>query len=381
MAGIYIHIPFCRQACHYCNFHFSVSQKQRPDFLKALKTEISIQKDFFNTPGEKSPLIETLYFGGGTPSLLSVEEISSIMNTLNKYYNFTRNCETTIECNPDDLEKNKLANYKSMGINRLSIGIQSFHEEDLRYMNRSHSGKQASEVIKLSQNQGFENITADLIYGTPTMSDQQWIKNIELLTSFDIPHISAYSLTVEPKTALEVFIRKKKALPVSDESHARHFDILCDKLEKKGFTHYEISNWGKPGFFSRHNLSYWQSVPYLGLGPSAHSFLPGKRQWNVANTCTYIAELQKGSIPLQNEILSITNQINEYIMTSLRTIWGIQKNDFRKKFGEDALLTLREKIRKYLRNQSVDENDTAWWIKREARFFADGIAADLFFDE
>ncbi len=378
MPGIYIHIPFCRQACHYCNFHFSVSQKRRPEFIQALVQEIEMQKDFLKERSSSTPALKTLYLGGGTPSLLSIGELEQIVNALHKYFAVSASTEFTLEANPDDLTAEKLEGLRQLSVNRLSIGIQSFHDADLRYMNRSHSSRQAVEVLKNAQNAGFENITADLIYGTPGMSDHQWRENIMQLIAYGIPHISAYSLTVEKKTALEVFIRKGKAAAVDEEQSARQFEILCEITGKHGYEQYEISNFGKPGFFSKHNLSYWTGQPYLGMGPSAHSYKQGMRQWNIANTCTYIDEISQGNIPCQKEVLSVDQQYNEYVMTALRTQWGIEKSFINTEFGQMYYQNMIQSAQKHIFNQTLKETDTHLVITQSGKFLADGIAADLF---
>jgi oxygen-independent coproporphyrinogen-3 oxidase len=379
MSGIYIHIPFCRQACHYCNFHFSVSQKRRPEFVQALKREIALQKDFFKTDNREKITLDTLYFGGGTPSLLEISEQDEIFSELFKYYQLSPDTEVTLEANPDDLGPEKLAALCNTPVNRLSIGIQSFHASDLKYMNRSHTAHQAEKVLLDAKKAGFKNITVDLIYGTPGMSDAQWKENIMKLISHDIPHISAYSLTVEKKTALEVFIRKGKAAPVDEEQSARQFEILCEITSQYGYEHYEISNFGKPGYFSRHNLSYWSGVPYLGLGPSAHSYRDGMRRWNVANTCAYIENLQNGQLPpFGQEYLDKNQQYNEYVMTALRTMWGVEKVLVENRFGNDYYVKMMNTARKHLASGKMEETSTHLLIASEGKFLADGIAADLF---
>jgi putative oxygen-independent coproporphyrinogen III oxidase len=378
VSGIYIHIPFCRQACHYCNFHFSVSQKRKKEFLQALTMEISLQKDFFVNQTPEQTFIDSIYLGGGTPSLLDVDELQMIFDALQRNFKINDNAEITIEANPDDLDKAKLTAIHKLGVNRLSIGIQSFHDADLRYMNRSHTAGQAQKVLEDALSAGFKNITADLIYGTPGMSDEQWEHNIIQLISMGIPHISAYSLTVEKKTALDVFIRQGKAAPVDEEQSARQFEMLCRITAENGFDHYEISNFGKPGFYSRHNLAYWSGRPYLGLGPSAHSFVPGTRQWNIANTGKYIDKLLASEIPFEREQLTIDQQYNEYVMTSLRTMWGIEKDQILDRFGEKYYQNMMKSSQKHLQNKLMEETPTHLIITPKGKFLADGIAADLF---
>ncbi len=346
--------------------------------MQAVVKEIALQKDFFSAQGEKPSLIDTVYLGGGTPSLLELSELQAIFGALQQHFNIADNAEITLEANPDDLDKDKLEAIRQLSVNRLSIGIQSFHEADLRYMNRSHTAGQALKVLDDALQSGFGNITADLIYGTPGMSDHQWKENILQLISMDIPHISAYSLTVEKKTALDVFIRQGKAAPVDEDQSAHQFELLCQITQEHGFQHYEISNFGKPGFFSRHNLAYWSGKSYLGLGPSAHSFLPGMRRWNVANTGKYIDELLKGEIPFQQEVLTPDQQYNEYVMTALRTMWGIRKQTVIEKFGETYYRAMMKSAVKHISHELLEESATHLVVTTRGKFMADGIAADLF---
>lgn len=380
MSAIYIHIPFCKQACNYCNFHFSASRKKKPEFLQALKNEIVLQKDFFNDGINSKAIIDTLYLGGGTPSILDIGEINSIFEEITKYYILSPSAEITLEANPDDLTLQKLQELRQTPVNRLSIGVQSFHAPDLTYMNRAHNPQHAMQALENSKKAGFENITVDLIYGTPGLSDKQWLTNIETLIDLDIRHISAYSLTVEPKTPLDLFIRKGKNKPIDDGQAAQQFEILCNVLSRHGYDHYEISNFGRPGYYSRHNMVYWSGKPYLGLGPSAHSFMPGKRRWNVANTSQYIAQLAKNQIPYEEEILTPVQQHNEYVMTSLRTMWGIDKMVIKQKFGAEALSNLLISAQKHLIRNNLKESKSHIIITQQGKFYCDGIASDLFMD-
>lgn len=377
MSGVYIHIPFCRQACHYCNFHFSVSQKMRPGFLQALKKEILWQKDYLPFDAD-APGPDTLYLGGGTPSVLSRDELWEIFEVLREVFVFSPFMEITLEANPDDLDQEKLAVFKELSVNRLSIGVQSFQQADLQYMNRSHDAQQALKAIQMAQAAGFQNLTADLIYGTPGMTDAQWKDNIQRLVDLDVPHISAYALTVEKQTALEVFIRKGKAAAVEEEQAARQFDILCQMAARYGYEHYEVSNFGKPGFFSRHNLSYWSGKSYLGLGPSAHSYKPGVRQWNVSHTQLYIREINNGRIPSQKEILTTDQQYNEYVMTALRTMWGVDQEKVKSVFGDAYEAHLLKSAGKYFASGKLVQQGSHLVVTPQGKFFADGIAADLF---
>ncbi|HFS66657.1 MAG TPA: radical SAM family heme chaperone HemW, partial [Flavobacteriia bacterium] len=281
MAGIYLHIPFCKQACYYCDFHFSTSLKKKSTLIQALAKELILRKN------ELQESIETIYFGGGTPSLLTKFELSFLLKTIYQNYNVVASPEITLESNPDDLDKEKLTNFKKIGINRLSIGVQSFFDEDLQALNRIHTAKEAIETLKIATKL-FDNITIDLIYGIPSLTKDKWLKNLEIAFDLSIKHISSYALTVEPKTALYKFIETKKYPNVEDSLALQHFKILQEETKKKGFIQYEVSNFGKPGYFSKHNTSYWLGKSYLGVGPSAHSYHNYERSWNINNNAKYI---------------------------------------------------------------------------------------------
>src|SRR5471030_3212541 len=278
MAGIYIHIPFCKQACHYCDFHFSTSLKYKDELLQALVKEIRLQKDYLG--GET---VETIYFGGGTPSLLNADELNHLLTVITGLHTVPAGAEITLEANPDDLDKSKVAAYRQTDINRFSIGIQSFFDEDLQWMNRVHRGAEAEAAVKRVQDAGFENITADLIYGYPHLTGEKWKYNLDKIFELGVPHVSSYSITVEPKTALAAFINKKQQQPLSDDQSATQFIALMDAMQAHDFEHYEISNFCRPGYYSRHNSNYWKGVKYLGIGPSAHSYSGAIRQWNIRN--------------------------------------------------------------------------------------------------
>lgn len=372
MAGIYIHIPFCKQACNYCNFHFSTSTVLKDKFVTALLKEIELSKTYV----EES--IATIYFGGGTPSLLHHSDLSTILMALKNNWSIDMYAEITLEVNPDDITKEKLSEWKSVGINRLSIGIQSFFEEDLLWMNRAHSALQATDCIALAKKAGFNNITIDLIYGTPTLSDENWKTNVDTAIGFQIDHISCYALTVEPKTALEKLIASKKTLNVNPETQARHFELLMHWTAEAGYEQYEISNFAKPGKRSKHNSSYWQGKPYLGLGPSAHSFNGHARRWNVANNAIYIDSLLKNELPYEEEILTTQQQLNEYIMTSLRTMEGISLERIANHFGENMYTQLMQSMEKYKQSQHLVIEDNHLKTTNKGKLLADGIAADLF---
>lgn len=373
MAGIYLHIPFCKKACHYCNFHFSTSLKLKNDFVTALLKEIKLRKEYIG-----DEIIETIYFGGGTPSLLSDEELTMILACLYETYAIAADAELTLEANPDDLTEEKLIQWKQAGINRLSIGVQSFFNEHLAWMNRAHNADQAIATIRLAQQQGFTNITIDLIYGIPGLSDEQWTQNIAQALELNIPHLSCYALTVEPATALQKMIAQKKVANVLPEDQARQFLLLMDWLKTASYEHYEISNFARPGFRSRHNSSYWQGKHYLGLGPSAHSFNGASRQWNVANNALYIKALEQNLLEAEVETLTSVQQLNEYIMIALRTAKGINLDQIRKAFGEKEAARLTQLADKYKKTGKIILSGNAIQLTKEGKLFADGIAADLF---
>ena len=372
MAGIYIHIPFCKKACHYCDFHFSTLTKGMPELMQAIQLEAVLQRNYLT---EK---VNTIYFGGGTPSLVPEQELQAIIATLKEIYTITPDAEITLEANPDDITIEKAAAWKALGINRLSIGIQSFFEQDLRWMNRAHTATQAVNCIEMVQAAGFENITIDLIYGTPELTDEQWEENINRALAFQVPHLSCYALTVEPKTALAKMIADKTVADVDTDKQARHFALLLELLRHAGFEQYEISNFSKPGFRSRHNSAYWQGSHYLGLGPSAHSFNGISRQWNIRNNALYIKSITQGSIPYELEMLTDTQQLNEYIMTSLRTIEGISLERVKSGWGDTVSNELLVSAKKHLDKGYVILNGHSIQLSNSGRFLADGIASDLF---
>lgn len=373
MAGIYLHIPFCRQKCHYCNFFSVASFKNKDRFVEALISEIRLRKDYLE--GEE---IGTVYFGGGTPSLLSEVEINRICHEIKMYHTVSPNAEITLEANPDDLTSGWLQNLVLTPVNRLSIGVQSFHDADLHYLNRIHTGSEAFTAIHRAQDSGFENISIDLIYGIPTLSDKNWIHNLESFLSLSVPHLSAYALTVEPKTALHLFIEKKQKQPVSEGKIAGQFQILMALMEDSGFMHYEISNFCRDENFSRHNKGYWSGMKYLGLGPAAHSYNGNSRQWNPSNLVKYIEALEHSEPEQESEILTTENKYNEYILTSLRTIWGTDLGYIGTAFGNDYLKHVLSRAAKYLENETVIKSRNILKLTGKGKLFADGIAADLF---
>jgi oxygen-independent coproporphyrinogen-3 oxidase len=387
LSGIYIHIPFCKQACHYCNFHFSTSLRYKNELIAALLKEIEIYTSFpcslskAGQTGEGTEIpftdrIETIYFGGGTPSLCSKEEIQSIIKKINTGFTVSPSAEVTLEANPDDITDEKLNHWKDAGINRLSIGIQSFFEEDLQWMNRAHNAKQAIDSLKLALNY-FQNITMDLIYGTPELTNEKWKQNVEKAISLGIPHLSCYALTVEPKTPLDKLIRQHKSPDINPDKQSEQFLLLMQWMEEAGYEHYEISNFAKPGFRSQHNSSYWKGKKYIGFGPSAHSFDGDARWWNISNNNTYIEAINKGSIPYEKEELTATQKINEYIMISLRTSEGLDLS----KLDETMRNELLALSRKYIDNGFVKKENNFLRLTKEGKLLADGIASDLFVDQ
>lgn len=384
MSGIYIHIPFCKQACNYCNFHFSTSLRYKNELLAALLKEIGLQSPSFLNGSANEP-VETVYFGGGTPSLLEASEVATILEAVRGSFNVTPGAEITLEANPDDLEEAKLKAWKLAGINRLSIGVQSFFEEDLRWMNRAHNAVQAERGLKLAL-EYFDNITIDLIYGTPGLTDKKWKQNVETAIALGIPHLSCYALTVEPKTPLQKLIEQHKTEDVDPDHQSEQFLLLMKWLKEAGYEHYEISNFAKPGFRSRHNSAYWQGKKYIGIGPSAHSFDGRARWWNVANNQVYIRSLREGKVPFEKEELTPVQRINEFIMIALRTMEGLdldrlKSNEFGLQAAEAVQVheQLLLKSNQFIERGLMKKESAFLRLTDEGRLLADGIAAELFF--
>lgn len=376
MAGIYIHIPFCKKACSYCNFHFSTSLKLKSPLIEALTTEISMRYNYLGTNE-----LQSIYFGGGTPSLLEIPDLDKILHTLSKYFHWNENTEITLEANPDDLNSDILQTYKKLGINRLSIGVQSFLDKDLQFMTRAHNASQAISAILLAQDAGFENITIDLIYGCPGTTDEMWLSNLERVLALNIPHISAYALTVEEKTALQYAVNKKSVIMPEDEKVHHQFELLMDFAEKHQYDHYEISNFAMDNKFAVHNSNYWKSVPYLGLGPSAHSYNGSSRSWNLANNALYIKNIEAGFPICETEVLSRETKYNEYIMTGLRTKWGVSIDKIKKEFGDYFSNYFNKNAAEYLISGHLINNCNNFYLSKEGKFIADKIISDLFFVE
>lgn len=372
MSGIYIHIPFCKQACHYCDFHFSTSLKYIDDMTAAICKELVMKKDRVTTT------VGSIYLGGGTPSLLSEKALGKIFDTLTSNFNIAAGAEITMETNPDDLHQQKISMLRRFPVNRFSIGIQSFYDEDLIWMNRAHRAQEAETSIRRSQDAGFENLSADLIYGYPLLSDEKWQSNMHTLTSLQVPHISAYSMTVEPRTALASAIKKGKQVPVNDEQSARQFNQLTAQLGASGFEHYEISNFSLPGKYAVHNTNYWRGVPYLGIGPSAHGFSSPVRYLNLANNALYMQQINAGILPETLEELTLFDRFNEYVMTAMRTMWGADLRKIEAEFGSSFLQETLKGSQTFLqRNWLIRENDRLI-LTPEGKLFADYIASELF---
>lgn len=377
MAGLYLHIPFCRRACHYCSFHFSTVLRLKPALLQAVLSELEMQRDYLNG----APLC-SIYLGGGTPSLLEVAELVALFERIAALFEITPEAEITLEANPDDLTAEWLSDLRQYTpVNRLSIGIQSFFEEDLRWMNRAHDADQALRCIPEAQAIGFDNLTIDLIYGLPESSDDRWAENVRMALSFGVPHISCYSLTVEEGTALAHFIRKGKSRPVNEEAAARQFEHLMDAAEQYGYEHYEISNFALPNRCARHNSAYWFGQPYLGIGPSAHSFNGISRQWNIANNALYIKAIREGFVPAEREFLTLAQRYNEYVMTRLRTMWGCGLADVADKFGAPFTEHFERQVQRFVAADQVSVLDGNYRLTRAGKLLADYIAAELFWVE
>lgn len=380
MSGIYIHIPFCKQACHYCDFHFSTNLKKKDEMILALAKEIQLRNKnnpITHHPSPITEVIETIYFGGGTPSILSIEDIRFLIDEVYKNYKVVENPEITVEANPDDLTEERIIELSKNRVNRLSIGIQSFFEDDLQMMNRAHNSDEASRCLEIATKY-FDNISLDLIYGIPGMSNEKWKQNIEKALSFNIPHISSYALTVEPKTALDTFIKKGIIKEPNDEVAQEHFHILIETLGKSGFIHYELSNFAKENYFSKNNSSYWLGKKYIGIGPSAHSYDGVSRSWNIANNALYIKSINENKLPLTSEILSKEDKYNEYIMTGLRTIWGVSLERIKSEFGQDFSDYLNQQSQRFINDGLLEIKNNILKTTQKGKFLCDGIASDLF---
>lgn len=373
---IYVHIPFCKQACHYCDFHFSTSLQYKSKMINALLQEIELRAPYL-----EDKKIESIYFGGGTPSLLEGDEIAQIIDTIAKHFDIANNAEITLEANPDDLNQAKVKSLRNTPINRFSIGIQSFFEEDLKWMNRAHNQQEATASIMRVQDAGFENITCDLIYGFPLLTDEKWRHNMQQLIDFAIPHISSYSMTVESKTALDHFIKKGISPAIDSDQAADQMHLLINTLKAAGYEQYEISNFAKNGHYARHNTNYWKGKHYLGIGPSAHSFNGTARSWNISNNSKYISSIHSNQLPLEVEQLSTLDQINECIMTSLRTMWGLDLTELENRFGQSVKNSVLEDAALFIAEKNLVLDDNKLCLTDTGKLMADHIMSELFIIE
>ena len=373
MSGIYLHVPFCKSKCAYCNFFSLASEKKMQEYVEALKREIVARSKYLG-----NETVKTIYFGGGTPSLLPVRYIGEILELVNNNFDLVANPEITLEANPDTIEKEQLFSLKAMGVNRVSVGIQSFHDEDLKYLDRRHDSRHALQIIDDLKDVGFEKLTLDLIYGIPTLTEERWNKNLDIFFSTGITHLSAYALTVEPKTILGQRIEKGELQCVSEEETIRHYEILVERSKTNGFEHYEISNFAKEGHRSQHNSIYWKDEKYLGLGPSAHSYDGNSRQWNVSNLTKYIQLAGNSEDYYEKEILTLEDKFNEYVMTSLRTSWGCDIEKIERSYGKSYVNHFLKNVKKYLEMGEMITDGNSYSLTENGKLFADGIAADLF---
>lgn len=372
MAGIYIHIPFCKTLCSYCDFYHVVSRTDNRAFIDALVKESAIRREYIG-----NEIISTIYIGGGTPSLLSVKEIQSILDNIRKLYSVEENCEITMEMNPDDIGKDYLNDLKNSDVNRISLGIQSWRDSDLRLLNRRHNVAQAVYALEETIKTGFKNVTIDLIYGIPGLASQDWSSNLDFSFSFDIKHLSAYHLTIEPGTVFGKMKEKGLLSEIEEEESNTQFHILIDKAESAGFVHYEISNFGKPGFFSMHNSNYWKQVNYLGLGPSAHSFNGYSRQWNVRDVKKYIKAVNSGSLLFEREELDKRTRFNEYIMTSLRTMWGIDLDYVERTFDKEGYDYIVNLAGKFIDYGLMKPDKKTLMLTNQGKMISDNVISEL----
>jgi oxygen-independent coproporphyrinogen III oxidase len=374
MASLYFHIPFCKQACHYCDFHFSTRQAEQSQLVVALHQELELQRGFFGP----APVLQSVYFGGGTPSLLPTGQLQSLLRRTTELFALAPEAEVTLEANPDDLDEAKLAGLRALGINRLSIGLQSFHGPHLQWMNRAHTAQQAQQCVPLAQRAGFANLSIDLIYGIPAADHRIWQADLAQALALNVPHISAYCLTIEPRTAFGRWAKQGRLAPIPDEFAAQQFDLLATTLTVAGYEHYEISNFARPGAYSRHNCHYWKQGPYLGIGPSAHSYNGEYRQYNVANNSLYVRALAQGRVPAERERLTRANHINEYLMTSLRTQWGCDLAHLQTAYGHDVRAAAPGTLARWQAQGLARLADNTLTLTRAGQLLADGLAAELF---
>lgn len=373
MSGIYLHIPFCKKACHYCDFHFSTSMALKTDLVQAMVRELELRQNYLQ--GQE---VSTIYFGGGTPSLLTQQELQLLLATIRRLFIVSEDAEITLEANPDDLTPLKLQELKGAGINRLSIGLQSFHEPHLQLMNRAHTATESLQCVKEAQAAGFQNITVDLIYGVPAPDHNVWQQDLDTLFALGIQHVSCYALTIEPDTAFGRWSKKGKFKPAEDEFTAQQFELLLQQMQQQGYIQYEISNFCQPGHESRHNSNYWRGVHYLGVGPSAHSFNGSSRQYNVAHNKKYIDALQQGQVPFELEELSLADQANDYLLTTLRTVWGCDLGKMRQAYNYDLQQTHAAYLRELQQRELAHVEQEVLYLTDKGKLLADQITLELF---
>lgn len=373
MSGVYLHIPFCKQACSYCDFHFTTNIAGKEAVIGALISEMELRKDYL-----LDKQLDSIYFGGGTPSLLSRADLEAVFEALSKQFSWSERTEITLEANPDDINKKALSDWKDMGINRLSIGVQSFIDAELKWMNRTHSATESLGSVRAAQDAGFDNLTIDLIYGSRFQTLQSWEETLETALALRTQHISSYNLTIENKTVLGVMNSRGKEPGVSDELSSKQFLLMSDIVSQAGFVHYEISNFGKPGLFAKHNSNYWLQQHYLGLGPSAHSFNGVSRQWNIKNNAQYVKLVNNGTEFFEKELLTTADRYNEYVLTRLRTIWGCDVKEIEEQFGTEVVIHFKKNVAQ--KSGLLDERNGVYTLSQKARLMADGIASDLFID-
>lgn len=372
MSGIYIHIPFCKKACHYCNFHFSTSRKYQDEMIAAIASELRYRSAYLN--GQQ---VESIYFGGGTPSVLTQAQLDKLLNIIAVEFSVNPDSEVTLEANPDDLSLDYLKMLSKLGVNRLSIGIQSFFEEDLKWMNRSHNALQAEACLVEAREAGFDNINMDLIFGCPTSSDRRWQHNLEKALFYDIPHLSCYGLTVEPQTALEKMIAKEKTAPPRDEDYAHQFEMTMNYLSSEGYHHYEISNYAREGFISRHNSSYWKAQSYLGVGPSAHSFDSDRRRWNISHNIHYMKAIREGKPAFEEEVLTDKDRFNEYLLTGLRTSWGCEEAKLRQ-LNHSYFKEFEKEVDHIIEAQLLSNDGGVFRLTNQGKLLANDVISRLF---
>jgi len=372
MPGLYFHIPFCKQACHYCDFHFSTNLNYQDEMVEAMTRELHLQKNYL-----QNRELTSIYFGGGTPSLLESRHFEKIFNSIAVHFTLEDACEITVEANPDDLSSAKLSTFLKAGVNRLSIGIQSFDDSLLKFLNRAHDGQMAIKALEKSRNAGFEKISLDLIYAIPGQEVKSLLRDLDTALKFTPEHFSAYALTIEPKTVFGNWENKKKLIPVNESVNAKQYKLLVDYLAMADYDHYEISNFCKQGLYSKHNSSYWMQTPYLGIGPSAHSYDTHSRQFNIKNNALYIKSINKSKVPFEIEWLTMDNKINEYVFTTLRTIWGCDLEKLKLNYSFDLLDSKKEYIEKLVANEMATLEQGILKLTFKGKLLADQIALDL----